>query len=149
VTQLNLLITDDNPDDAWLVAYAVKRAGYTIEWRRVDDEPGFALEIGFADLVLCDFSMPRFSPVRALEMIREHGLVTPLVLVSGTVSADCANQILRLGAIGYVLKDQLENLPPIIATALAGRSIEPARRTSPIPVIEHAIHGAAPPRTRR
>jgi DNA-binding NtrC family response regulator len=148
VTQLNLLIVDDNPDDAWLVSYAVKRAGYAIEWRRVDDEPGFALEIGAADLVICDFSMPRFSPVRALEMIREHGLVTPLLLVSGTVSADVAAQILRLGAIGYVLKDQLDKLPPIIATALTTRSIEPSRRTSPIPILDRG-HGADSARTRR
>jgi DNA-binding NtrC family response regulator len=148
VTQLNLLIVDDNPDDAWLVSYAVKRAGYAIEWRRVDDEPGFALEVGAADLVICDFSMPRFSPVRALEMIREHGLVTPLLLVSGTVSADVAAQILRLGAIGYVLKDQLDKLPPIIATALATRSIEPSRRTSPIPILDRG-HGTDSARTRR
>jgi DNA-binding NtrC family response regulator len=148
VTQLNLLIVDDNPDDAWLVSYAVKRAGYAIEWRRVDDEPGFALEIGAADLVICDFSMPRFSPVRALEMIREHGLVTPLLLVSGTVSADVAAQILRLGAIGYVLKDQLDKLPPIIATALTTRSIEPSRRTSPIPILDRG-YGADSARTRR
>lgn len=148
MTQLNLLIVDDNPDDAWLVSYAVKRAGYAIEWRRVDDEPGFALEIGAADLVICDFSMPRFSPVRALEMIREHGLVTPLLLVSGTVSADVAAQILRLGAIGYVLKDQLDKLPPIIATALTTRSIEPSRRTSPIPILDRG-HGADSARTRR
>ena len=148
MTQLNLLIVDDNPDDAWLVSYAVKRAGYAIEWRRVDDEPGFALEIGAADLVICDFSMPRFSPVRALEMIREHGLVTPLLLVSGTVSADVAAQILRLGAIGYVLKDQLDKLPPIIATALATRSIEPSRRTSPIPILDRG-YGTDSARTRR
>lgn len=148
MTQLNLLIVDDNPDDAWLVSYAVKRAGYAIEWRRVDDESGFALEIGAADLVICDFSMPRFSPVRALEMIREHGLVTPLLLVSGTVSADVAAQILRLGAIGYVLKDQLDKLPPIIATALATRSIEPSRRTSPIPILDRG-YGADSARTRR
>jgi DNA-binding NarL/FixJ family response regulator len=103
----------------------MKRAGYTVEWQRVEDEIGFGRELPGADLVICDYSMPRFSPVRALQMIRDSGRATPLLLVSGAVSAEIAHQIVALGAVGYLLKDRLDRLGPAVCDALA-RSPAPA-----------------------
>jgi len=119
---LKLLIADDDPDDARLVAHKVQRAGFVIEWQRVDEEAGFTRELPNADLVICDYSMPRFSPVRALELIRESGLGTPLLLVSGSISAESANRIMRLGAVGYLLKDKLERLGEAVTEALAANT---------------------------
>ena len=119
---LKLLIADDNPDDARLVAFAMKRAGYAVEWQRVDEEADFARALPGVDLVICDYAMPRFSPVRALEVIRETGHRTPLLLVSGTVSVDTANRIMGLGAVGYLLKDRLERLGEAVCNALAGNA---------------------------
>jgi DNA-binding NarL/FixJ family response regulator len=120
VTALKLLIADDDPDDARLIAYQLKCAGYAVEWQRVDDETGFVRGLAGAALVICDLSMPRFSPVRALEVIRELGLGTPLVLVSGSISADCARRIMQHGAAGYCPKDQLKQLGQTVRTVLAG-----------------------------
>jgi CheY-like chemotaxis protein len=115
-----LLIADDNPDDARLMAFAMRRAGYAVEWQRVEDEIGFSRELPGADVVICDYAMPRFSPVRALELIRDSGRATPLLLVSGSVSAEIAGQIVALGAAGYLLKDRLDRLGPAVRDALAG-----------------------------
>ena len=122
---LRLLIADDNPDDARLIAFAMKRAGFAIEWQRVEDESGFSRELPGADMVICDYSMPRFSPVRALEMIRASGRATPLLLVSGSVSAEIAIRIVALGAAGYLLKDHLEGLGAAVRDALARRAPDP------------------------
>jgi CheY-like chemotaxis protein len=122
---LKLLIADDNPDDARLVAHAMKRAGYAVAWQRVDEEADFARALPGVDLVICDYAMPRFSPVRALEVIRETGHRTPLLLVSGTVSEDTANRIMGLGAVGYLLKDRLERLGEAVGNALARNAAEP------------------------
>lgn len=116
---LKLLIADDSPDDARMIAYRARRAGYTIEWQRVDTETAFAEALPNADLVICDYSMPEFSPARALEQIDASGLATPLLLVSGSVSAERAAELMAKGATGYVLKDQLEGLPAAIGNALA------------------------------
>ena len=126
MTPLRLLIADDDPNDAKLVVRAVKRAGYAVEWQRVDDEVGFARELPGVDLVICDFQMPRFSPMRALEMIRERGLDTPLVLVSGSVSAENANRILMLGAVGYLSKDHLDGLGQVARAVLTATGTDPS-----------------------
>jgi CheY-like chemotaxis protein len=119
VMSIRLLIADDNPDDAQLIAFAMKRGGYTVEWQRVDDETGFSRALPGADVVVCDYSMPRFSPVRALEMIRDSGRATPLLLVSGSVSAEIAGRIVALGAAGTLGKDHLDRLAPAVRDALA------------------------------
>lgn len=116
---LRLLIADDNADDATLAARAVTRAGHAVDWCLVDDEAGFVRELPEADVVICDFSMPRFSPVRALELIRDSGCHVPLVLVSGDVPAEVADRILVLGAVGYVPKHQLGRLGQAVFDALA------------------------------
>jgi len=124
VTEIKLLIADDNPDDARLVAHRVKRAGFAVDWLRVEDEDGFAREVSAADLVICDFAMPKFSPTRALEILHERQLDTPLLLISGSVSVESAQRILALGAAGFALKDHLENLGQAVRDALARTPVE-------------------------
>jgi DNA-binding NtrC family response regulator len=123
---LKLLIADDDPNDAMLIAYNLKRAGYALDWLRVDDETAFAHALPGVDLVICDFAMPRFSPVRALEIIRASGRDTPLLLVSGSVSVDRAREIMLLGAAGYLLKGELDRLGQAVVDALARTSLPPA-----------------------
>lgn len=119
MTSLKLLIADDNPDDARLVAHRVKRAGFAVDWLRVDDEVAFTRELAAADLVICDYAMPKFSPARALEIIHERQLATPFLLVSGSVTAESAQQLMAQGASGYLLKDHLEGLGEAVRDALA------------------------------
>jgi CheY-like chemotaxis protein len=116
---LKLLIADDNADDARLIVHRARRAGYAVEWQRVETERAFAEALPGVDLVICDYSMPEFSPTRALAQIAERGIPTPFLLVSGSVSAERAGELMALGASGYVLKDQLDRLAAAIDDALA------------------------------
>jgi CheY-like chemotaxis protein len=127
---LRLLIADDNADDATLAAREVTRAGHAVDWCLVDDEAGFLRELPGADVVICDYSMPRFSPVRALELIRDSGWHVPLVLVSGDVPAEVADRLVVLGAVGYVPKHRLGLLGQAVFDALASEPRTAAQRGS-------------------
>ncbi len=116
---LRILIADDSHDDAILIAHKVRRAGYEIEWQRVEIEADFRIALPHADLVICDYAMPAFSPDRALEQIRESGRATPLLVVSGSVSSEAAARLLAAGARGCVMKDRLDRIGPAIAAALS------------------------------
>ncbi|MFT3693321.1 MAG: response regulator [Kofleriaceae bacterium] len=119
---LKILIVDDSPDDAKLIAYRARRAGFEIEWNRVETEEAFAAALAGVDLVICDYSMPLYSPDRALAHIAATGHSVPFLLVSGSVTAQAAAQLVQAGAAGYLLKDQLEKLGPAIHHALAQKT---------------------------
>src|SRR5882672_5086104 len=116
---IKLLIAEDNPNDAELLLQALREAGYEPVWKRVDQEADFvaALREG-PDLVLSDYSMPQFSGIRALELVKALHPEIPFILVSGTIGEETAVESMRRGATDYLLKDRLGRLGPAVSRAL-------------------------------
>jgi PAS domain S-box-containing protein len=110
---LRILIVDDSPDDAELAVLALKRSGFDLTYECVDTPEAMrkALERGGWDLVLADYSMPHFSGLAALKMLRESKLDVPFILLSGTVGEELAVEAMKRGADDYVLKTNLARLP--------------------------------------
>ena len=116
---IKFLLAEDSVEDAELLRRALHKAGYLPEWRRVDTEEAFlaALHAGL-DLVFSDYSMPRFTGLRALELIRARHPEIPFIIVSGTIGEETAVEAMRLGATDFVLKNRLDRLGPAIGRAL-------------------------------
>ncbi len=119
-TPLQLLMVEDSDDDAQLVLVKLRRAGYNIEFIRVDNEPELraALEAKNWQIVVSDYSMPGFSGLKALQILRENDQDTPFILVSGTVGEEIAVEAMRCGANDYIMKDNLARLVPAIEREL-------------------------------
>jgi PAS domain S-box-containing protein len=117
---LNALLVEDSRDDADLLAYELRNAGFNLNLVRVETEPDFLAELSKKpDIILSDYSMPRFSGLRAMELARESGLDIPFILISGTVGEDVAVDAMRGGATDYLLKDRLSRLGQAVERALA------------------------------
>jgi two-component system, cell cycle sensor histidine kinase and response regulator CckA len=117
---LRLLIVEDNPDDAELFLRELRRAGFDPEWSRVETEPDFLAALqNPPEIILSDYSMPHFSGLRALELLRASGRDIPFILISGTVGEDVAVQAMRDGASDYLLKDRPARLASAVRRALA------------------------------
>ena len=117
---LKVLLVEDNPDDAKMVLRELKRGRFwPSSWQRVDTEAAFLdrLHSGL-DFILSDYSMPEFSGLRALELMKKSGLEIPFVIISGTIGEDLAVEAMKLGATDYLLKDQLTRLGPAVRRAL-------------------------------
>jgi PAS domain S-box-containing protein len=87
-----------------------------------------ALERKPWDVVISDWSMPRFSAPAALAVLRATGLDLPFIIVSGTIGEDAAVEAMRAGAHDYVLKDKLGRLPAAIERELRECRERAARR---------------------
>jgi len=129
---LRLLLVDDSPTDAKLIVEALRRAGLELVFDRADTAQAMraALDKGGVDAVLCDWSMPKFSAMRALALVREMGLDLPFILVSGTIGEEAAVEAMRAGANDYVLKDNIARLAPALEREIRDGSEREARRRS-------------------
>jgi two-component system, cell cycle sensor histidine kinase and response regulator CckA len=117
---LGVLIVEDCEDDAVMVLRELKRAGYDVEFKRVDNSG--ALKASLAErpwnLVISDFSMPGFSGTDALKLVRSTGSDAPFIFVSGTMGEDAAVAALKDGAQDYLVKTNLKRLIPAVQREL-------------------------------
>ena len=126
---LRVLHIEDSATDAKLVIHELQRTGCVIESERVETEAAMcvALEQKW-DLIISDWSMPKFTAPAALAILKERGLDLPFIIVSGTIGEDKAVEAMRSGAHDYVLKDALGRLTPAIERELRECKERVARR---------------------
>jgi signal transduction histidine kinase len=113
---LRVLIVEDNERDAALMLHELQRSEYDVSYERVDTPEAMsaALEKQPWDIVLSDFTMPRFSAPAALSLVKERALDLPFIIVSGTIGEETAVTSLRAGAHDFLVKGALARLVPAI-----------------------------------
>ncbi len=127
---LRLLLVEDSTDDADLLVLELRRRGFPLAHHlRVEtaEEMTAALESRDWDLVISDHQMPTFSAFEALEILKNHDLDIPFIIVSGAIGEDTAVRAMRAGAHDYILKGNLARLLPAIRREL-GEAVERQRR---------------------
>ncbi len=127
---LRALLVEDSPTDAKMIVAELQRVGRPVEFLRVETAEAMrsALRDKSWDLVLSDWSMPRFTASAALAVLREARLDLPFIIVSGTVDEETAVQAMRAGAHDYVLKDRLGRLVPAVEREIRECKERVARR---------------------
>jgi signal transduction histidine kinase len=127
-TPLGVLIVEDSEDDAIMILRELKRAGYDVEFKRVDHSDSLKASLAERDwnLVISDFSMPGFSGTDALKLVRSMGSDAPFIFVSGTIGEDAAVAALKDGAQDYLIKTNLKRLVPAVQREL--REVEERRQ---------------------
>jgi signal transduction histidine kinase len=118
--QLNALIVEDNEQDAALLVRELRRGGYDLTFDRVETPNAMcaALDKRSWDIVLSDYSMPRFSAPAALALVRERDLDLPFIIISGTIGEETAVASLRAGAHDFMIKGSFARLLPAIGREL-------------------------------
>ena len=116
---IRVLIAEDSEDDVLLLVRQLKKDGYLPTYHKVDTSEAMskALDKGAWDVILCDNSMPGFSPFDALGITSEKHLNVPFILVTGAIKYEDAIVIMDAGAHDYILKNDLAELAPAIDRA--------------------------------
>jgi PAS domain S-box-containing protein/diguanylate cyclase (GGDEF)-like protein len=130
--QLRLIVVEDDNTDAVLINQHLTRAGLKCVVHRVETESEFveALERVKPDVILSDYTMPKFDGTRALDIAIVRAPQTPFVFVSGTIGEQRAIDALKHGATDYILKSNLSRLAPAVQRALREVSLQSAQRQS-------------------
>jgi DNA-binding NarL/FixJ family response regulator len=72
------------------------------------------------DLILLDLSLPKLNGMEALRRIRKLSPNSKLVILSQDSSPEVVRGALRLGAVGYLLKSDANDLPLALDAVLQG-----------------------------
>ncbi len=107
--------------DAELVEYELERARIPFAARRVDTRESFLRELDEfdPDVILSDYTLPRFDGMAALSLARERVPSVPFLIVTGSVNEETAVGCMKAGATDYLLKSNLARIGPAIEGALA------------------------------
>lgn len=127
---VRILCVEDSEADFELLLFELRMAKFAHSATRVEDEPGMrhALTAGEWDLVISDHSLPRFSSLEALRVLRENHPDVPFIIASGAIGEDAAVAALQAGADDYLLKHSMKRLVPAIENALAAAEARRERR---------------------
>jgi len=117
--ELQILIIEDDPADADRLMHELKRQGFAFQGQRVETRDDFLrnLERQPPDLILSDSGMPAFSGFAALELVQEKCPQVPFVFVTGYYDQGLMVEMFDGGAAGYVYKNRLTDLGPVIRQA--------------------------------
>ena len=125
MTDLQVLIVEDDPLDAELTVRELKKSGYDPVWQRVETQTDFmnSLTQHPPDIILSDDALPRFSAGDALTCLRDSGLTIPFIVVSHAIGEEEAVQLMRHGADDYLRKDRMSRLGEAVRHALEKRRL--------------------------
>ena len=114
--ELNLLIVDDSPDDVKLLTSELARDGLVFQYDSVDTARGMraALERNKYDAVICDYSIPGFGALPAIDLMRDIKVDIPCIVISGVVGEDTAVSVMKAGAQDFIVKGNYTRLVPAI-----------------------------------
>lgn len=105
--ELRVMIVDDNPKAAQLVALVLKGIGVQ---RIVEAKDGYAAQEILAadaeaiDLVICDNQMPGMSGLELLQSVRRSHSALPFLMVTGNADPAFVEAAERHGISGYIQK---------------------------------------------
>lgn len=117
---LRVLIVDDSADDCELMLRTLRNGGYDPDYLFAEkpDEMKKALDEKEWDLILCDYSMPEFDGLSALNLLKTSELDIPFILISGAIGEELAVEAMKAGANDYLMKNNLQRLLPAIEREL-------------------------------
>jgi DNA-binding NtrC family response regulator len=114
-----VLIADDEKNIAEGLKMILSEDGYATEMATDGEEAWQKLQAGDYGLVLADLKMPKLDGLELFAKMRESGIESEFIMITGEASVDSAVEAMRHGAYDYLTKPlDLERLKALIPKAL-------------------------------
>ena len=141
----HLLLIDDDPNTLASLSRAFRLAGHEAT---VCDNAARALELlktGSFDVILSDVVMPGKNGLELLEDLKNSGVKTPIVLISGQANIEMAVKATRLGALDFLEKPlSTDKLLVTVENALRLSRLEDENRELRHRLGKHELVGSGP-----
>jgi len=119
---VRILFVDDSESDVDLCLNELKRMDFAVsaDWVQSAAEFDGRLRTQSYDAIVCDYSMPNWNAMEALELLLQLKQETPFILVAKGLNetTTVTDTFIRKGAFDCVDKNRLNRLPLAVALAV-------------------------------
>ena len=132
--KMRIVVVDDEARICQSFERALGKEGYLVESFTTGQEALERLKAGDVDLVVSDLMMPEMTGQDLLKAMREAGIDTPLIMITGYASVDNALESMRLGAVDYLPKPfTVAELKAVVARGLCASAVDRSQLPQPPP----------------
>ena len=117
---IKVLILEDTHTDAELIEWVLRKSGLDMTAQVVVTKGSFvaALDEFLPDIVLTDSKLADFDALSAIKLAHDKYLELPIIVVTSVLGDEAAVELIKAGAVDYVLKDRLARLPTAVMKAI-------------------------------
>jgi DNA-binding response OmpR family regulator len=131
-----ILIADDDELIRHLMSITLSDAGFDANAAADGEQAWEALQRDHYDLLVTDNEMPRLAGIKLIERIRKEGMNLPIIVVSGSASAETAHDNPQLQIAAVLPKPfDIQELLPIVKTALRASGEDATPRPQVLPPV--------------
>ena len=102
----------------------LKRMDFAVSSDRVETAVDFQehLRSKTYDVIVCEYSMPNWTGLEALELLQRSRQDIPFILATRVLEENIADAFIRNGAFDCLVKNRLHRLPLAVALAVEGKN---------------------------
>jgi diguanylate cyclase (GGDEF)-like protein/PAS domain S-box-containing protein len=117
---VRILFVDDKESDVERCLQELKRMDFAVskDWVQVPEEFAERLRTQSYDVIVCDYSMPGWTGMEALEHLRQVNQEIPFILATSNLDEEMTDAFIRKGAFDCVDKNRLNRLPLAVGLAI-------------------------------
>ncbi len=125
---LQLFLVEDDEDISYLMRKSLERAGHRVTACRTAADALIVLGHSQFNLVILDQRLPDLPGLELLQSLNKEGIQAPVLMVTGYGDEHLATQVLRAGALDYVVKDRaltfLSDLPKRVSESVTRHRLQ-------------------------
>jgi len=117
---LRVLFINDSEEDSLLIVRELESSGYNTTYQRVETPEAMnnALKEQVWDTIITDYPLPEFDALHALQIIHQHKLDLPFIVISSQEGEEVAVEIMREGAHDFLTRQNLQRLAAVVEREL-------------------------------
>jgi diguanylate cyclase (GGDEF)-like protein/PAS domain S-box-containing protein len=117
---VRILFVDDKESDVERCLHELKHMDFAVsaDWVRIPAEFAERLRTQSYDVIVCDYSMPSWTGMEALEHLRQVNQEIPFILATSNLDEEMTDAFIRKGAFDCIDKNRLNRLPLAVGLAI-------------------------------
>lgn len=123
-----VLVVDDEVDIREAIILGNKLSHRSFKEAENGYEAFKILKVEEFSAVICDVSMPKVSGIELLKMVRELGITTPFIFLSGHAGDEILSQIEDKGIVKFLEKTGIRQLPRVITESINEHELQKSKR---------------------